>query len=42
MVANAYGQTEADSIRKSLDDSIAKMSDHFDRYNAQLSYIAGK
>jgi hypothetical protein len=42
MVANAYGQTEADTIRKSLDDSIAGMSDHFDKYNAQLSYIAGK
>lgn len=42
MVANAYGQAEADAIRKSLDDSIAKLSDHFDRYDAQLSYIAGK
>ncbi|MGH8113588.1 MAG: hypothetical protein ACREPS_00840 [Rhodanobacteraceae bacterium] len=42
MVANAYGQTEADAIRKSLDDSIAKMSDHFDKYNTELSYIAGK
>lgn len=42
MVANAYGQTEADTIRKSLDDSIAKMSDHFDKYDAELSYIAGK
>jgi hypothetical protein len=42
MVANAYGQTEADIIRKSLDESIAKVSDHFDKYNAQLSYIAGR
>ena len=42
MVANAYGQTEADNIRKSLDDSIAKMPDHFDKYNAELSYNADK
>jgi len=42
MVANAYGQAETKTIRKSLDDSIAKMSDHFDKYNAELSYIAGK
>jgi hypothetical protein len=42
MVANAYGKIEADTIRKSLDDSIAKTSDHFDKYNAELSYIAGK
>jgi hypothetical protein len=42
MVANAYGQAEADTIRKSLDDSIAKLSDHFDKYNVQLSYIAGR
>jgi hypothetical protein len=42
MVANAYGQAEADAIRKSLDGSIAKLSDHFDKYNAQLSYIAGR
>jgi len=42
MVANAYGQAEADAIRKSLDGSIARLSDHFDKYNAQLSYIAGR
>lgn len=42
MVANAYGQTEANAIRKSLDDAIAKISDHFEQYNADLSYIAGK
>lgn len=41
MVANAYGQTEADTVRKALDDAIAKMSDHFDKYDAELSYIAG-
>ncbi|MGH8397093.1 MAG: hypothetical protein ACRETA_02455 [Gammaproteobacteria bacterium] len=42
MVANAYGKTEVDTIRKSLDDAIANVSDHFDKYNAELSYIAGK
>jgi hypothetical protein len=42
MVANAYGQKEADAIRSTLDNSIAKSPDHFDRYNAELSYIAGK
>lgn len=42
MVADADGQTEANAIRKSLDDAIVKMSDHFDMYNADLSYIAGK
>ncbi|MBD8873774.1 hypothetical protein [Rhodanobacter sp. DHB23] len=42
MVAGVYGQSAADAIRKSLDDSIAKASDHFDRYNADLSYTAGK
>jgi hypothetical protein len=42
MVANAYGQTDADAIRKALDDSIAKAPDHFDKYNADLSYTAGK
>lgn len=42
MVANTYGEVQARAIRKSLDDSIAKMSDHFDRYDIELSYIAGK
>lgn len=42
MVANAYGQTDADAIRKALDDSFAKASDHYDKYNADLSYTAGK
>lgn len=42
MVANAFGQPEADAIRKSLDGAIEKISDHFDRYSAELSYIAGK
>lgn len=42
MVARAYGQAEADAVRKSLDDSIAKVSDRFDKYNAKLSYIADR
>ncbi|MBD8874059.1 hypothetical protein [Rhodanobacter sp. DHB23] len=42
MVAGVYGQADADALRKSLDDSIAKGSDHFDKYNADLSYTAGK
>jgi hypothetical protein len=42
MVAGVYGQTDADAIRKSLNDSIAKAPDHFDKYNADLSYTAGK
>ncbi|TAN04116.1 MAG: hypothetical protein EPN36_09950 [Rhodanobacteraceae bacterium] len=42
MVASVYGQADADAIRKSLDDTIAKAPDHFDKYNADLSYTAGK
>ncbi|WHZ19002.1 MAG: hypothetical protein OJF55_001151 [Rhodanobacteraceae bacterium] len=42
MVAGVYGQADADALRKSLDDAIAKTSDHFDKYNADLSYTAGK
>lgn len=42
MVASAYGQADADALRKSLDGAIKSSSDHFDRYNADLSYIAGK
>jgi hypothetical protein len=42
MVANTDGETEADTIRKSLEDSIAKMSRHFDKYNAEVSHIAGR
>lgn len=42
MMASVYGQADADAIRKSLDDSIAKSSEHIDSYNAGLSYIAGK
>ena len=42
MVAGVYGQADADTMRKSLNDAIAKVSDHYDRYNADLSYIPGK
>ncbi|MBS0381485.1 MAG: hypothetical protein JSR56_03545 [Proteobacteria bacterium] len=42
MVAGVYGQADADALRKSLGDSIAKASDHFDRYSADLSYTASK
>jgi hypothetical protein len=42
MVASVYGQADADAIRKSLDDSFAKGSDHYDKYSADLSYVAGK
>lgn len=41
-VANAYGQTDADAIRKPFNDAVAKASDHYDKYNADLSYTAGK
>jgi hypothetical protein len=42
MVAGVYGQADADAMRKSLGDAIAKTSDHFDKDNAELSYAAGK
>lgn len=42
MVENAYGKADTDALRKSFNDSVAKISDHFDSYNADLSYIAGK
>lgn len=42
MVAGVYGQTDADALRSSLNGAIAKVSDHFDKYNADLSYTAGK
>lgn len=42
MVASAYGQTDADTLRKSLNDAVVKSPDHFDHYSADLSYIAGK
>ena len=42
MVASVYGQSDADAMRKSLHDSVAKSPDHFDRYSAELSYSAGK
>lgn len=42
MVAGVYGQADADAIHKSLNGAIARATDHFDRYNADLSYTAGK
>jgi hypothetical protein len=42
MVAGVYGKAAADTLRKTLNDAIQSSSDHFDRYNADLSYIAGK
>jgi hypothetical protein len=42
MVAGVYGQSGADAIRKSLNDAVAKAPDHFDKYNADLSYTAEK
>lgn len=42
MVAGVYGQASADAIRKSFNDAVAKAPDHFDKYNAELSYTAGK
>ena len=42
MVAGVYGQADADAMRKSLGDAVAKSSDHYDRYDASLSYNAGK
>ena len=42
MVEGVYGKAATADIRKSLSDAIAKSSDHADRYNADLSYIAGK
>lgn len=42
MLANVYGQADADAIRKSFGDSLAKSSEHYDRYDASLSYAAGK
>ncbi|HKZ11474.1 MAG TPA: hypothetical protein VJL61_12325 [Rhodanobacteraceae bacterium] len=42
MVASVYGQADTDALRKSFGESIAKAPDHFDKYNADLSYSAGK
>lgn len=42
MVEGVYGKADAGAIRKSLNDAIAKISDHYDRYNADLSYVPGK
>ncbi len=42
MVEGVYGKAEADAMRKSINDVIAKSSDHIDSYDADLSYIPGK
>ncbi|MGH8112012.1 MAG: hypothetical protein ACREPL_08800 [Rhodanobacteraceae bacterium] len=42
MMASVYGQANADAIHTALDGAVKSSSDHFDRYNADLSYIAGK
>lgn len=42
MMENVYGKTEADAIRKSLNDAIEKSSSHIDSYNADLTYTAAK
>jgi hypothetical protein len=41
-VENVYGKAESAAIHNSLNDAIDKSSEHVDRYNADLSYIAGK
>ncbi len=42
MVEGAYGKTQADSLRKQLNDATEKFSSHIDRFNADLSYNAPK
>ncbi|MGH8113723.1 MAG: hypothetical protein ACREPS_01515, partial [Rhodanobacteraceae bacterium] len=42
MLEGAYGKADTDAILKSLEDSIAKESEHMDSYDADLSYLAGK
>jgi hypothetical protein len=39
MVENAYGKPTADSLRKSLNDSIQSDSSHIDSYSAELTYM---
>ena len=41
MVEGVYGKAEADALRKSINDATAKMSEHVDSYNPDLSYIPG-
>lgn len=42
MVEGVYGKTDAEAMRKSFNDAIAKSSGHFDSYSADLSYIPSK
>lgn len=42
MVEAVYGKAAADAMLQSFNDSVAKTSVHIVRYNAELSYIAGK
>jgi hypothetical protein len=42
MVGGVYGKAETNALRKSVNDAIDHTSEHVDRYNADLSYIAGK
>ncbi|AND69313.1 hypothetical protein ATSB10_18590 [Dyella thiooxydans] len=38
MVANVYGDAQAKSLRKALNDAIKHVSAHVDRHNAELTY----
>ncbi len=42
MLANVDGQRKADQIHKSLDNSIASMEEHVDRYDPSLSYTPSR
>lgn len=42
MVEGVNGKSEADAMRKSINDSIEKSSSHVDSYNADLTYTAAK
>jgi hypothetical protein len=43
MVENTYGKSDADTMRKSLNDVVQDESSHVDSYNADLTYqLAGK
>ncbi|MGH8213706.1 MAG: hypothetical protein ACREPP_10820 [Rhodanobacteraceae bacterium] len=42
MLEGVYGKSDADALRKSINDAIKTSSEHIDSYNADLSYTAGK
>jgi hypothetical protein len=42
MIEGAYGKADADALRKSINDTLDKSSEHVDSYNADLSYIPRK